>query len=962
MIPTSPPPRPGLRRRGVPLIIAGVFLVYLLASGLATLWTDYLWFQSVGFTVVWRNQILIGAALAAIGLLIAFLVLWTNLKIAEAISPRFELLDLGEDDEMIQRFHEWVDPRLRRVRLLVTVALSIVLGLGTVGWIDIVIRFFNRRSFGIADPMFGREVGFFVFQLPLIANVVGWIFNLFTVTLLVVAAVHYLNGGLRFRRGKQGVVISPKVKTHLSVLAALLALIRAGSYRIDAWQLVYSRRGATFGAGYTDQTVRLPALQLLAVISVLAAIILIWNVTRRGWTLAAVTVVSWVVVSVLVGQVVPAVFQRVSAEPNRLKVEAPFVERNIAFTRAGYGIDRILVTQFAASADLGSADLAANADIVDNLRLWDPVVIARTYRGDQGLRPFYRLDRVDTDRYAIDGRQTQVMVAARELYEDQIGATDWQSLHLNYTHGYGVVVSPANTVLAPQGQPDYLVKDVPPASRVPELTVDQPRIYFGETYQAGSPVFVATGDSPLEIDAPRGEGEAIARYRYTGQAGVDVGSFFRRLAFAVRYRDLNLLLSGQLTSDSKVLVERNVRALLARVAPFLEVDSDPYPVVNDGRIVWLVDLYTTSNAYPYSTPLGNADRDRLSSRSTIGGDVNYLRNSVKATIDAYDGTVELFIVDDADPVINVYDAAYPGIFKPLSDLDPALRSHLRYPTDLFTVQSEKYLLYHMDSPEEFLNEADVWQIPNDPSTNRRAEALRGDDFSPTTGVVTDYYDKMLPYYMLMRLPLEGETDASYVALQPFAPRDKGNMTSFLLADSDADTYGRLIDFRMPRNLAVQGPDLVTQRIQQDGEISQQITLWGQEGSEVVRGDLLVVPIEHSIVFVQPIYLEAENGGLPEFQRVIVVFNDRIEWRETLPEALAAVFGRGVDGEPTEPTDQSVLELLNRAAAAFAAADEALGAQDLAEYQRLVEEARRLIEEALRIQQDTTDAHGALVVG
>lgn len=961
---TPPPARSqGDRRRGLTFILAGIVLVYLVLTALGTLWTDFLWFDSVGFASVWTKRWTMGVALGAIGAVFAGLLIWINLYLADRLGPRFFPPDLSEEEELVARFRNWSEGRAGRIRLLVSAVMGLFVGVGIAAWRDDVFLYLSRQEFGLADPIFSLDVGFYVFEFPVIDAALGWLFNLIAAAAVIVALAHYLNGGIRIRRGSLPTFTSG-AKIHLSVLLAVLALVRAAMYRMDALGLVYSsgQSDSFFGPGYTDVHARLPALNLLMAIAVVAAIIFLVNITRPGWILALVAVAGWVVVSVAALLIYPAVIDRLQVQPQPLERESEYIAHNIRFTRAAYGLDEVEVRDFPAARSLTGDDIEANALTIDNLRLWDTLVLPRTYQNLQEIRPYYTLENVDTDRYMIDGEPTQAMIAVRELDEANLERTDWQNTRLIYTHGLGTVVSQANRVELPDGQPEFLLSDLPPVADVERLQIDQPRVYFGETYEPGRPVLVKTGDSPQEVDMPVG-GEGIQTYEYQGEAGVGLDSIWRRVAFAFRYRDLNLLISGQVRPESRVLVQRNIKAITSDLAPFLEVDSDPYPVVTDGRVVWVVDLYTSSRYFPYSQPITQVQRRRLPVSTDLDNGLNYVSSSVKATIDAYDGTVNFYVVDDSDPLIRAWQETYPDLFRDGSEMPAQLQEHLRFPQDLFRVQGELWRDYHMNEPSEFFTRNDAWTIPPDPATIRRgqfpgAELLIGDGI-PVGGQV-QHLSEMLPYYLLTRLP--GDPELSYVLLQPFNPRDKPNMSSFLVAKApSAGDPGEMIDFRMPQGILVGGTGQIGDRIQQNDEIAAQFTLWSQRGSDVIRGDILLVPIEDSLMYVQPIYLQStEAGGFPEFRRVVVVFGDRIEWAPTLPEALAEVFdleapepGPDQPDEPDEPDDGeepplpgSVQELLDQAAVALEEADAALRAGDLGEYQRLVEEATDLIEQAL----------------
>ncbi len=941
------------RRRPLTLILIAVAAVYLFLTALGTLWTDYLWFESIGFEEVWRRRNGLALLLGAAGIAVAFLVLWFSLKLVDRMSPRWAPFDLTEDEELIERFREWVEPRVRQVRFWLTGGLAVLLGLTVSTWRDEVFLFINAQEFGAADPFFDMDVGFYMFRLPLLGTITDWVFNLLVLTTVVIAVAHYFNGGLRFN-GRRFTATRP-TKTHISVMFALIALVRAVVYRLDMYELLFSDRVSEqfFGPGFTDITARLPAYRLLILVAVMAAVLFIVNIFRPGWSLALVAVGSWLVVAIAAAAIYPAVVQRFQVNPQPFEREAPYIEHSLDFTRAAWGLDQVEVRGFSAAEDLEATDIEANRLTIDNLRIWDPSVLPRTYQNFQELRNYYTLGVVDTDRYLSEGTPTQVMLAVRELEEIELPRDDWLNQRLLYTHGFGAVVNEAN-VVADDGQPRFLLSDVPPQAVVPDFELTEPRVYFGETYQEGRPIIVKTGTEPQEVDFPLAD-EGTAYNEYAGDAGVVLDSIWKRIAFAFRYRDLNLLISGEIRPDSRVLVERNVGHILEDVAPFLKIDTDPYPVILKGEILWVLDLYTTSSWYPYSQPLTAAATGRLARSSELRTGINYMRNSVKAVVDANDGDVTFFLVDPDDPLARAWSETFPGLFSPVSDLPEGLDSHLRYPQDLFRVQSQLYLEYHVTDANELFSGNDAWSLPADPATINRApgsqgaQVLEGDVIDPSTGQVAQYRAEILPYYLLTELP--GEQELSYLLLQPFTPDNRRNMSSFLVADSSPGRYGRLVDFRMPQGDFVDGTEQVGQRIDQDADISEQFTLWDNQGSTVIKGDLLVVPIEDSLLYIQPIFLEAEGGGIPEFRRVIVVYGDQVEWAETLDLALEQVFGEGTGGEspveptPTTPGGETVGELLEEAAAAFQQADAALTAGDLAEYQRWVEEAQRLIDEA-----------------
>ncbi len=796
------------------------------------------------------------------------------------------------------------------------------------------LLFINQKSFEVTDPVFQYDVSSYVFGLPLYRLFVSWGFQLVIFTSFIIILFFIATGALQLRQGRLPEV-SSGAKAHLSVLLAFVAVLKAFAYRLDAMELLYSPRGKVFGASYTDVVAHLPALNLLILISLFGAVLLLVNIKRRGWLLPATAISLWLAVSIIVGGVVPAAIQRFRVVPDELNKELPYVENHINYTRLAYGLDSIEEKSFEASPNLSDNDISDNAQTVDNIRLWDPTVLAETYSQLQEIRAYYALDEVDVDRYRINGELTQVMVSARELDQTNLPAVGWVNERLQYTHGYGVVFSPANNV-ASQGQPDFYVKGVPATTTVSELEVEQPRIYFGES--AESVEYVVVNSLQDEVDYPLStEGQSVAYTNYSGDGGVGIGSFFRRLGFALRYSELNLLISNQLSDDSKLIMERNVVSRVKKAAPFLYTDNDPYLALIDGNLFWIIDMYTVSDKYPYAQP---ADTRRINENSGLPMNFNYLRNSVKAVVNAYDGTMKFYVVDENDPLILSYKDIFPNLFTPKSSMSSELLDHIRYPEDLFTVQSDMYRDYHMTDPRVFYADEDPWVIPSDSSTTPRVATLRG-EFTEIG------FKPMLPYYLLMSLP--GESDLSYLIFQPFNPENRPNMQSFLVADADPENYGQLIDFRLPKGEFVDGPSQVATRINQDPDISQIFTLLDQQGSSVIKGNLFVVPINQSILYYQPIYLQGEQNPLPEFKFVVVVFQDRIIMEESLSEALASVFGGDFATENVEDTEgESALELLEKATKAFEKAQQELQNGNLGLYQNLVEQAQQYVDLALEL--------------
>ena len=924
----------GNDRRGLSFLVFVGIIGFSIARAVATFFTNYLWFDSVDLNSVWLKILITKSALVAATSLLAFAFIFINLRLAVRATPVMDIFESFDSQDPLSRFREFVNERFLKYRLWGAIGLSLFLGAGASQLWEQVLLFLNQKSFGVTDPIFQNDISSYVFGLPLYRLFVSWGFQLVIFTSVIIVLFFIATGALQLRPGRLPEV-SSGAKAHLSVLLAFVAVLKAFAYRLDSMELLYSPRGKVFGASYTDAVAHLPALNLLILISLFGAVLLLVNIKRRGWLLPATAISLWLAVSIIVGGVVPAAIQRFRVLPDELNKELPYVESHINYTRLAYGLDSIEEKSFEASPDLTEDDISDNSQTVDNIRLWDPTVLAETYSQLQEIRAYYALDEVDVDRYKINGELTQVMVSARELDQTNLPAVGWVNERLQYTHGYGVVFSPANNV-ASQGQPDFYVKGVPATTTVSELEIEQPRIYFGES--AESVEYVVVNSLQEEVDYPLStEGQSVAYTNYSGDGGVGIGSFFRRLGFALRYGELNLLISNQLSDDSKLIMERNIVSRVKKAAPFLYTDNDPYLALVEGDLFWIIDMYTVSDKYPYAQP---ADTRRINENSGLPLNFNYLRNSVKAVVNAYDGTLNFYVVDETDPLISTYEDIFPNLFSPKSSMNTELLDHIRYPEDLFTIQSDMYRDYHMTDPRVFYADEDPWEIPSDSSTTPRVATLRG-EFTEIG------FKPMLPYYLLMSLP--GEDDLSYLIFQPFNPENRPNMQSFLVADADPENYGQLIDFRLPKGEFVDGPSQVATRINQDPDISQIFTLLDQQGSSVIKGNLFVVPINQSILYYQPIYLQGEQNPLPEFKFVVVVFQDRIIMEESLSEALESIFGGDFASDQVEDTEgESALELLDKATRAFEKAQQELQNGNLGLYQDLVEQAQQYVDLALEI--------------
>lgn len=937
--------RPRSRGRRLLTILAIVLFVGLLTfRWLATMWTDYLWYDSIDRSGVWSTLVFTRVWLVLAAAAVAFVMFYVNLAIVDRLSPRLRLGGTP-DEEILERFQMWVEPRAGRFRALVSVFFAVLIGLGAAAWWENWLMFRHGGSFGRSDPIFGHDIGLYVFDLPFFRDLFGWGFQLVLVLTLVVAAAHYLNGGIVVQGPRR---TSPGVKAHISILLALLALLKAVGYQLDKWELLYSPRGTVQGASYTDVNAQIPALNLLIIISVVAAVILLVNLRFRGWTLPLVAVGLWLFTSIVVGGIYPAAIQRFTVAPDELNKEADYIDYNIEATRFAYALSDVEVRPFAAADDLTIDDLDVNEGTIDNIRLWDPGVLRTTYQQLQEIRTFYGIEDVDVDRYVVNGKLTQVMISARELEETALPGGGWVNERLVYTHGFGAVMSPA-TAVTPEGEPAFFVNDIPPRNLTgdPAIDITQPRLYFSDGAETD---FLIVGSNEEEVDYPLGT-SAVEVNRYTGEGGVPIGGFLTRAAWALRFGDLDTLISGQVDADSRVLLERNIRSRIARVAPFLYADSDPYVVVVGGRLKWVQDLYTVSDRFPYSE---YANTRRLNQGPGLPDRFNYVRNSVKAVVDAYDGTMDLYVIDADDPIIAANERIFPDVFTPGDEMPAEVREHLRFPEDLFRVQTDMFELYHVTDARVFYNNSDPWQIARDPSDAFGRPDLRG-IFQDEGG---NEYNPMLPYYLLMELPGEGEL--SFLLMQPFTPRNRPNMVSFVVAKSGPtlEEYGDLINFSLPADSQTDGPGQVGDFINQDPEIAAQFTLLNQQGSELIQGNMLVIPIEESLLYVQPIYLTAAGGqgsesGIPQFKKVVAAYDQRIEIADTLDQVLVALFGEG-DGDgnggeppppPTGDLPEQVAELLAEAQQAFADAQAALQRGDLVEWATQIEVAEDAVRRA-----------------
>ena len=895
-------PRPGRLRLAVmlPLLLAAGFVLV----GWVNLYTELLWYRSLGFESVFSTILGTKVTAGLVAGLVAAGLTYANLRLAMRLAPG------GGMPRVLRIEDRYVElPDTGRITSVLALPASAVVGLvaGFAAWNEweTFQVFRHQVPFGEVDPVFGRDVAFYVFTLPALEWLEGVLFGLVVANIAGAAAVYAAGGGTFWSKGQALPSLERRPRAHMLGLVAVLFAALAWSAWLTISGLLFSTEGTVAGAGYTDLNARLPLLWGQVAAALLAAALAVFGAVRSSsgpaWAGAALYVLV-----VATGWIYPSTVQRFSVAPNELAKEAPYIERNIAATRRAFGLDAVDERELTGEAVLTAANVEANRATIDSIRLWDQQPLLDTFAQIQEIRTYYDFASVDNDRYRVGGVPRQVMLSARELSVESLPNRNWINERLTFTHGYGLTLGPVTEVTA-EGLPVLYVKDIPPATADPVFEIRRPEIYFGEL--SSDHVFVGTRTE--EFSYPAGDDNVFGRYE--GVDGVSIASTWRQLLFAVRFGDMKLLLSDAMTPESRVLLNRNIGERLRLVAPFLRFDADPYLVIHEGRLVWIADAYTATRWYPYSQPYG---------------DINYVRNSVKATVDAYDGTVRLYVSDDQDPIVRTYARIFPDVLRPLSEMPAGLREHLRYPEDIFRIQTSVYATYHMSNPQVFYNKEDQWA----PAVS--ATAAGGKE------------ESMAPYYTVMRLPGGGAEE--FILMLPFTPQRKDNLASWMVARADGENYGKLVAYRFPKQKLVYGPKQIAARINQDPEISRQLSLWNQRGSQVQFGHLMVIPIEESLVYVQPLYLRAESGKIPELRRVIVAVENQIAMEETLDASLARIFGapppkpppstgEPAQGEPPPPPTGAT----DLAAEARAHYERAIEAQRQGDWARYGEEIKRL---------------------
>lgn len=891
-------------RRWPRLILIALIVLILFIPSFVKFYTDWLWFASVGYKVIFLKIIYTKLLLGLVFGAAFFVFLYANILIARALAPKYMVVDENEVGGRLryqfqvaaQRYRISIDRYFNIFLFFVAVFLSLGAAASAVPFWDMVLRYLNQVSFGQNDPLFNRDLGYYVFNLPFLKYLRSLMYSTVILTVIVSSFVHFFDGAIRVRSGVQR--FAAHVKAHLSVLIGILFGIIAFDYWLRRAELLQSPRGVVFGASYTDVHALLPALNLLSLIAIICAILLIVNIWFRGWLLPVVGISVLAAASLIIGTIYPALVQQYRVSPNEIVKETPYINLNIKYTREAYNLNQIAEKQFPSENTLTAQSLDDNEDTISNIRLWDWRPLQKTYEQIQGIRPYYVFSDVDVDRYKLDGKYTQVLLSPRELSPEQLPSTaqTWLNKYLVFTHGYGLVMSEVSKVTG-DGLPELLIKDVPPTA-APGVKITRPELYFSEI---GSE-YVFAGTKTKEFDYPEGDANKYSSYR--GDGGITINGIWDKVVFAIRFKTLKVLLSDSIDRGSKVLIYRHVSERVNKIAPFLAFDRDPYLVIReDGRLFWLLDGYTMTNMYPYSQPFDQSH--------------NYIRNSVKVSVDAYNGDVIFYVADAKDPLITAYAKIFPGVFEPFNKMPADLKEHIRYPVDYFDIQTHMYSTYHMQDAQVFYNKEDQWNIPNE--------------------LVDQQEQKMDPYYIIMTLP--EETRSEMLLMTPYTPKNKNNMIAWIAARNDMPDYGKLLVYKFPKQKLIYGSMQIEARISQDPEISSQLTLWNQQGSSVIRGNLLVIPIEKSLIYVEPLYLQAEQTQLPELKRVIVSYGSSVVMEPSLGEALSRIFGGETTREPEDKGKpapaQGLQEMIKAANDAYQAAIEAQRSGNWAEYGQML---------------------------
>ncbi|GAB6098411.1 UPF0182 family protein [Halanaerocella petrolearia] len=915
----------------IPIVLFIISSIFLNLG--VNFYTDLLWFKGLNFSdsfwTIIQNKI--GFKLGTwllISIIIFINLLFTKKKVVE-FWENLKKKQEEKDSDIIELnpvdSNKWLEILTPGRATFIYLLLSLVVGfifsnVSANDW-QLALKFFNSTLFGKTDPLFNKDIAFYVFKLPF--------YNLlYQILTLTVVLSGFISGAIYLLTASGSSFLSKlndnHIKSHMSILLSAFFLLKAWGYRLNMFRLLYSERGVVFGASYTDVNAQLLALKVLSILTIIIAIFIFTNIFFKNMKFIIGGIITLFIASILLGNIYPGLVQQYQVEPNEIAKESPYIKHNIKFTREAYNLDEIEEREFPVKERMTYQDIKNNPTTINNIRLWDSRPLKSTYSQLQEIRSYYSFNDIDIDRYKVDGEVKQVMLGARELNQDLLSnqAQTWVNKRLNYTHGFGMAMSPVNEVTK-EGLPKFIVKDIPSQSK--GIKIKQPRIYYGELTNE----YVVSNTKAKEFDYPQGDINQYVNYQGTG--GIKLDSIIKKVAFSLKYNTLKLLLNNDITNDSRLMFRRNIKSRVQRIAPFLKYDQDPYLVVGeDGRFYWVQDAYTTTSLYPYSEP------------QRWG---NYIRNSVKVVIDAYNGDIKFYIVDRSDPIIQTYQKIFPDLFTSFKDMPTGLKDNIRYPVDLFKIQAQMYNNYHMQNPKVFYNKEDLWNTPQE------SYSEAGQDNSKLTNYRSDSEIKMQPYYVLMNLPQE--TKRNFLLMQPFTPVKKNNLNAWLAAKSNPEDYGKLILYKFPKQKLIYGPMQIEARIDQDSSISKQLSLWNQRGSQVIRGNLLTIPIDQSLLYVEPIYLQAEQSKLPELKRIIVSYGERLAMAPNLKLALRKLFGITKDREepeveePLEPAEgvepATVKGLVTEIDKLYNQTQDALKAGNWSQYGELITELKEKID-------------------
>jgi hypothetical protein len=937
------------------LIILGIIaiLIILLFSlkSIANFYTDYLWFESVNYRSVFMTTLETKIELGFIFIFISFVFFWINFYFVHRVSSS-EPTKIDADD-LTSYIRHGLKLYPNTVRTIVSLLVAIFMGSTAVSQWQNYLLFTHAKTFPNSDPQFNLNVGTFVFRLPFLSWLAGWVFGVLLVSLFLVALLHYASSNISIKGSTFS--SSPAVKVHISVILALIAITKALSYYFVSRPLVdLSNIGVVQGASYTGVHIQLPAITLLTIISIASAIILIINIFRQGWKLPITAVLLWGVVSLVAGVIYPNVMQTFKVEPAQSSLELPYIKRNIASTRDAYQLSNIKTVPFAAAQDVTPSQLSADAQSLNDTKLWDYEYTLSTYDKSQDIKNYYQFTSMSYDRYNVNGLKTPVLVGIRELYPSGLPANSWVNLHLQYTHGYGAVISPVNQA-ASDGSPLFSVSDIPIVSQPGYPKITQPQVYFG----IGQSGYVIVDSKQPELDYVTSNGNPIETH-YSGNGGVPVDSLLNRIAYAIKFSDKNILFSSLISPQSKIIYNQDIQTRISQIAPFLTLDSDPYPVISKGSIYWIENAYTTTDYYPYSQTFNSSVASALNPNSGLNQiPFNYVRNSVKVVMNAYSGKTSFYVSDPSDPIIQAWESVYPNLFQPMSKMNSGLKSHLRYPEDMFAVQSAMYGKYHITNPTNFYNASNAWIVSQAPT------GLNSGNQQPTS-VPLNPNGRYSPNYQLTQMP--DQTQPQFNLVEPFVPYSTSSgandrqqiLAGFLSVTSGQNDYGQMTAYVTPPGQSINGPAYVSSQIDSVPAVSQEITLLNQHGSTATLGVVQMIPVDDSLLYIRPMFVASAGNPIPTLRYVIVVYNNNVAMKSSLGSALQDVFNQPISGiNPTSSSPNSSLnksssittqiqQLLTQANQDFNQAQSYLSSGNLGQYQSEINSAEALVSQALTL--------------